>query len=487
MPLPPRASVLSWRVAVLWVALLASPIWAAGPAPARSGRPPNIVVIIADDLGYGDLGVYGHPTMRTPRLDRMAAEGIRFTQFYAAASVCTPSRAALLTGRLPIRSGMSSDRRRVLFPDSGGGLPASEITLARALETKSYATAAIGKWHLGHLERFLPTSHGFDSYYGIPYSNDMDRVDDAQVPKGRAAFWRPKVDYWNVPLMRDNTIIERPADQTTITRRYTDEAIRFIERHRDQPFFLYLAHTMPHVPLFRSSDFEGVSARGLYGDVVEEIDSSTGRILDTLDRLGLDEETIVWFTSDNGPWLTFDEQGGSAGLLREGKGSTWEGGMRVPGIARWPGHIRAGTVSLDVASAMDIFTTSLTLAGVALPDDRIVDGVDLSAVLSGTGKSPRETMFFYRGTRLMAVRHGPWKAHFITQASYGDKSPEKHDPPLLFHLQQDPSEQYDRSKDHPEVVAQIKQLVGRHGADLEAPPSQLEIPLPIETRHGARR
>jgi arylsulfatase A len=476
MPLSPRTSVPSWRVIGMCAALLASPISAAFPSPAQRDRPPNIVVIFADDLGYGDLGIYGHPTIRTPRLDRMAAEGIRFTQFYAAASVCTPSRAALLTGRLPIRSGMSSDQRRVLFPDSGGGLPADEITLARALKTNKYATAAIGKWHLGHLEPFLPTRHGFDFYYGIPYSNDMDRVNDEQVPKGRAAFANPKIEYWNVPLMRNDTIIERPADQTTITRRYTDEAIRFIEEHREQPFFVYLAHTMPHVPLFRSADFEEVSARGLYGDVIEEIDSSTGRLLDTLDRLGLDEDTIVWFTSDNGPWLTFDEQGGSAGLLREGKGSTWEGGMRVPAVACWPGHIPAGTVSLDVASTMDIFTTSLKLAGVATPDDRIIDGVDLSAVLSGAGKSPRDTMFFYRGSRLMAVRHGPWKAHFITQAGYGDEA-EEHDPPLLFHLQEDPSEQYDRSKDHPEVVAEIKQLVERHRADLEAPPSQLDIPL----------
>lgn len=477
MPLSPGTRTLFRRVIGVCAALLASPISTAVPSLAQSDRPPNIVVIVADDLGYGDLGVYGHPTIRTPRLDRMAAEGIRFTQFYAAASVCTPSRAALLTGRLPIRSGMSSDHRRVLFPDSGGGLPADEITLAGALKTKRYATAAIGKWHLGHLEPFLPTRHGFDVYYGIPYSNDMDRVNDAQVPKGRAAFANPKIEYWNVPLMRNDEIIERPADQTTITRRYTDEAIRFIEQHREQPFFVYLAHNMPHVPLFRSQDFEDVSTRGRYGDVIEEIDHSTGRILDTLGRLGLDEDTIVWFTSDNGPWLTFGEQGGSAGLLREGKGSTWEGGMRVPGIARWPGHIPAGTVSLDVASTMDIFTTSLKLAGVTVPDDRIIDGVDLSAVLSGTGKRPRDTMFFYRGSRLMAVRHGPWKAHFITQAGYGDEPPEEHDPPLLFHLQHDPSERYDRSKDHPEAVTEIKQLVERHRADLDAPPSQLDIPL----------
>jgi len=233
---------------------------------AAAEPPPNIVVVFADDLGYGDLGCFGHPTIRTPNLDQMAREGMRFTQFYAAASVCTPSRAALLTGRLPIRSGMCSDQKRVLFPNSAGGIPASEITLAEALKTKGYATGCIGKWHLGHLPPYLPTSNGFDSYFGIPYSNDMDRVADRKL--GRKIFWDPKVEYWNVPLMRDTKIVEQPANQTTITQRYAQEAVQFIKANAKQPFFLYLAHNLPHVPLFRSPKFVGRSSRGLYGDVV---------------------------------------------------------------------------------------------------------------------------------------------------------------------------------------------------------------------------
>ncbi len=448
---------------------------AEGAAAAEGDTRPNIVVIFADDLGYGDLTCFGHPTIHTPQLDRMAAEGIRFTQFYAAASVCTPSRAALMTGRLPIRNGMCSDRRRVLFPNSGGGIPAEEITLAEALKTKGYATTCIGKWHLGHLPQFLPTSNGFDSYFGIPYSNDMDRVADS--PKGREPFWNPKVEYWNVPLMRNEKIVERPADQTTITRRYTEEAIRFIRDHKDGPFFLYLPHNLPHVPLFRSKKFVGHSLRGLYGDVVEEIDWSVGQILGMLRQLKLDRNTIVWFTSDNGPWLIFHDHGGSAGLLREGKGSTWEGGMREPTLAWWPGRIPAGMVTPELGSTMDIFTTSLKLAGAQVPQDRVIDGVDLQPVLFGTGKSPRKTMFYYRGTRLMAVRHGAWKAHFITQPAYRREAPKEHDPPELYHLEHDPSEKYDVSADHPDVIAEIKKIAEEHKAALKAPPSQLEIPL----------
>lgn len=356
----------------------------------------------------------------------------------------------------------------------GRGIPKKEITLAEGLKSAGYATACVGKWHLGHLPQFLPTSNGFDSYFGIPYSNDMDRVNDA--PRGRRAFRNPKIEYWNVPLMRGEEIVERPADQTTITRRYTDEAIEFITDNRDQRFFLYLAHNLPHVPLFRSEEFEGISSRGLYGDVIEEIDANVGRVLDTLQELDLAEETLVWFSSDNGPWLVFNEQGGSAGLLRGGKGSTWEGGMREPTLAWWPGTISPGTVTQELGSTMDIYTTSLKLAGVEVPGDRIVDGADLRPVLFGTGESPRETMFYYRGTRLMAVRHGPWKAHFITQPGYG-RGPQKHDPPLLFHLQHDPSEKYNVAEDHPEVLAEIEQVAEEHQAALQAPESQLEIPL----------
>jgi arylsulfatase A-like enzyme len=446
---------------------------------AEKDRLPNVVIVFADDLGYGDLGCFGHPTIRTPNLDRMAAEGMRFTQFYSAACVCTPSRAALMTGRLPVRNGMCSDRRRVLFPDSGGGIPAEEITLAEALKTAGYATACVGKWHLGHLPQFLPTSNGFDSYFGIPYSNDMDRVAD-KAPQGRSAFWDPKIEYWNVPLMRNEQIVERPADQTTITKRYTEEAVRFIRDHKDGPFFLYLPHNLPHVPLFRSKDFAGRSLRGLYGDVVEEIDAGVGNILDTLRERKLAEHTIVWFTSDNGPWLIFDEHGGSAGLLRDGKGSTWEGGMREPTLAWWPGKIPAGAVSAELGTTMDIFTTSLKLAGVDTPADREIDGVDLRTVLFGAGEGPRKTVFYYRGTRLMAVRHGPWKAHFITQPAYGGNGPTEHDPPLLYHLEHDPSERHDLAKDHADVIAEIKQVVERHRETLVVPPSQLEVPLPKE-------
>ncbi len=415
--------------------------------------PPNIIIIFADDLGYGDLGCFGHPTIATPNLDRMAREGMRLTQFYVAACVCTPSRAALLTGRLPIRNGMCSDRRRVLFTDSTGGLPDEEITIAETLKSKNYATACVGKWHLGHLPQFLPMRHGFDSYYGIPYSNDM----------------KPTV------LLRGAQVIEDPADQTTLTARYTAEAVSFIRQHREQPFFLYFAHTFPHVPLFASDPFKGTSRRGLYGDVVEELDWSVGQVLETLRELKLAEKTLVFFTSDNGPWLIKNQNGGSAGLLRGGKGSTWEGGMREPAIAWWPETIPAGTVSDELACTTDLLATIHALIDAPLPSDRTLDSYDIRPVLLGTGESPRKSLLYYRGRKLMAARLGPWKAHFMTQAGFRQREPKQHDPPLLFHLENDPSETYDLAKDHPEVIAQIRTLVSEHEAGLEAPPSQLEL------------
>lgn len=445
-------------------------------ALAARADSPNIVVIFCDDLGYGDLSCFGHPTIKTPNLDRMAAEGVRLTQFYSASPVCTPSRAALMTGRLPIRSGMCSDRRRVLFPNSGGGIPASEVTLAEALKTQGYQTACVGKWHLGHLPQFLPTNNGFDSYFGIPYSNDMDRANDA--PRGRDSFWNPKIEYWNVPLMRDLEIVERPADQTTITRRYAEEAVSFIHRNKDEKFFLYLPHSLPHVPLFRSKEFEGKSLRGLYGDVIEEIDWSVGHVLQTLRDLKLDQKTIVWFTSDNGPWLTFNDHGGSAGLLREGKGTTWDGGMREPSICWWPGTIPAGQVSAELGTTMDIYATSLALAGAKLEDDRIVDGYDLTESLQGKAKSPRDLVYYYRGTKLMALRKGPWKAHFATQESYtGNNRLNEHDPPVLYNLEVDPSEKWNVADQHPEVIAEIKAAAEAHKETVVPVPSQLEIPL----------
>jgi arylsulfatase A len=467
-----------WDQAWGWLAAITIALGVGGSvASGDDSATPNIVVIFCDDLGYGDLGCFGHPTIRTPELDRMAREGMKLTQFYSAAPVCTPSRAALLTGRLPVRTGMCSDTRRVLFPDSGGGLPASEITLAEALSERGYATACVGKWHLGHLPQFLPTSHGFDSYFGIPYSNDMDRI--AEAPKGRAAFWEPRSEYWNVPLLADCHEVERPADQTTLTRRYTEAAVEFIEAHRETPFFLYLPHSMPHVPLFRSDAFENTSPRGLYGDVIEEIDWSVGRILETLRTQGLDKNTVVWFTSDNGPWLTFGDHGGSAGLLKDGKGTTWDGGMREPTIVWWPGSIPAGRVSHGLGTTMDIYVTSLTLAGADVPRDRVLDGVDLSPMVLEEKPSPRGEVFYYRGTRLMAVRQGAWKAHFMTQESYtGNNELLTHDPPLLYNLEADPGEQRDVAEAHPDVVASIAKLAASHKAGVEPVPSQLEIPLP---------
>ena len=434
-------------------------------ATTRSG-PPNIVILFADDLGYGDLGVYGHPTIRTPHLDQMAAEGMKFTQFYVGASVCTPSRAALLTGRLPIRSGMVNDQIRVLFPPSEGGLPADEITIAEALKTAGYTTACFGKWHLGHQDEHLPTNQGFDHYLGIPYSNDMS------PPTNN---WSRAQTFPPLPLLRGTEVIEEEPDQRTLTRQYTEEAVQFIRDNQDRPFFLYLPHTFPHIPLFASHAFEGKSPRGLYGDVVEELDWSAGQILTTLRALGLEENTLVVFTSDNGPWLTEDLEGGSAGLLHDGKGTTWEGGMRVPALAWWPGTIAPGQTTDALATTMDLYATALTLAGVALPDDRVVDGVDLSPVLRGEREQVRDLIFYYRGTRLFAVRKGPWKMHYITQSAYVGDAPVLRDPPALYHLDHDPSERFNIAADHPNVIADIMQTVEEHRAALTPAPSQLEI------------
>ncbi len=437
------------------------------PEPV-SEKPPNIIIFFADDLGYGDLGAFGHPTIRTPHLDKLCREGQKWTDFYSAASVCTPSRAALLTGRLPIRSGMCSNRRRVLSPTSTGGLPQSEITIASALKANNYATACIGKWHLGHLPQFLPTQHGFDSYYGIPYSNDHDRV-HADKPE---AFRDPRIEYWHVPLMRNEKIIERPADQRTITRRYTEEAVNFIEGKSNGPFFLFLSYSFPHVPLFVSDEFKGKSPRGLYGDVVEEIDWSVGKVIETLHEEGISRNTLVIFTSDNGPWLSYNEQGGSAGLLRGGKGVTFDGGMREPTIFWWPGRIQPAVIH-DIGSTLDLFTTSLSVAGVKIPKDRIIDGQDLSPRLFGFGQSPRSTMFFYRGEKLYAVRKGPFKAHFFTKPSYVPNPQEtKHEPPLLFHLGHDPSEKYNIAEKHPDVIADIREEMRKH----------LESHVPVENQ-----
>jgi arylsulfatase A len=438
------------------------------PAGLTAAPPPNFIIIFADDLGYGDLGSQGHPTIRTPHLDRLAAEGMRFTEFYAAAPVCTPSRAALLTGRYAVRSGMYG-RRGVLFPDSPGGLPASEITLARLLGAQGYRTAHLGKWHLGIHPGGRHLDHGFDRSFGIPYSNDMDRRASTEHALARAP--NPPVDGWDVPLLRDNEVIERPVDQRTLTRRLTDEAVRFIRESGEQPFFLYLAHPFPHVPLFASPAFHGRSARGIYGDTVEEIDASTGEIVAALQAAGIAGRTLVVFTSDNGPWLTQGLQGGSAGLLRDGKGSTWEGGMRVPALFWWPGRIQPGVVR-GLAHTMDLFPTAAALAGAPLPTDRPLDGRDLSPTLLQGAPLPDRPFFYYRSTEVAACRLGDYKLHLITQDGFSRQPPVTHERPLLFHLGRDPSEQHDIAADHPEVVARILAAIEAHRAAVVIAPPQ---------------
>lgn len=441
------------------------------PACGQKKKDVNFIIIFADDMGYGDVGCYGHPTIKTPNIDRMAAEGQKWTSFYTAANVCTPSRAGLLTGRLPIRNGMCSDRRRVLFPDSDGGLPQSENTLAKLLKGAGYRTAAIGKWHLGHLPQYLPTSHGFDSYFGIPYSNDMDRV--STLP-AREAIMNAKSEYFNVPLMRNEEIVERPADQNTITKRYTEEAVRFISENRKNPFFLYVAHSLPHVPLFASPDFRGRSERGFYGDVVEEIDWSVGQILNALKKEKLEKKTVVIFTSDNGPWVLYDEHGGSSGQLFGAKGTGYEGGQRVPSVFWGPGRIKPAVIS-SMGSTLDLLPTFANMAGVAVPNDRTYDGYDLSAVLTSGSQSPRKEMFYYHGTRIFAARKGDFKLYFFENNPDGyPENMRQLDTLQLYNIQHDPSEKYNLADQHPEIISDIKELVEKHRETVDSVGTQLE-------------
>jgi len=370
---------------------------------------------------------------------------------------------------------MAHDQFRVLRNRSTGHLPADEITLAEAFKSAGYATGMIGKWHLGVWSinpAGHPRRHGFDSFFGLPHSNDMDPT--AAAPKGAPGRADQNAAWWNAPLYRNEELVARPADQTQLTRLYTAEAQRFIRDHKRQRFFLYFAHTFPHVPLFASGQFRGASRRGLYGDVVEELDWSVGQILETLRREGLSKKTLVFFTSDNGPWLIMNQQGGSAGLLREGKGSTWEGGMRVPGIAWWPGQIKAGVVNTNLMCMLDLFPTTLKLAGADPPSDRIIDGLDLSATLLQGAPSPRHSLFYYRGTRLFAVRKDQWKLHLLTQKGYGQPKPDAHEPPLLFDLNSDPGETFNVSTNHPAVVAELLKEIETHRATVVPVKSQLE-------------
>ncbi|MDR2498263.1 MAG: sulfatase [Tannerellaceae bacterium] len=416
-------------------------------------KQPNLVVIFCDDLGYGDIGCFGNPTIKTPNIDRMASEGMKLTQFYVGAAVSTPSRSALLTGRLPVRNGMYGERNHVLFPDSKAGLGQDEITMAKVLKENGYATACVGKWHLGAFSPYLPTDHGFDSYFGIPYSNDM-----GTGRMGRAQNYPP------TPLLENNLRIESNPDQGEITRRYTEKAVGFIKDQKaGKPFFLYFAHTFPHVPLYTNDRFRGTSKRGLYGDVVEEIDWSVGLVLKTLEECGLDENTLVIFTSDNGPWLTQKENGGTAGSLRDGKGTWWEGGFRVPAIARMPGKIPA-SLSSEIMTSMDIMPTFLALAGIALPKGVALDGVDQRGLLFERQASARDEVFYWWGSDLMAVRKGAWKLYFKTIYDMYLPSMKIVDceVPELYNLETDISERFNKSAAQPQIVAQLVEVANRH-------------------------
>ena len=455
----------------IFLALVSLTILLPLQAKAQSEKP-NFIIIFTDDQGYGDLGTYGNPTIKTPNIDQMAAEGQKWTNFYVAANVCTPSRAALMTGRLPVRSGMYSNTRRVLFPDSDGGLPASENTIARLLKNIGYNTAAIGKWHLGHLPEYLPTKHGFDYYFGIPYSNDMDRI--AGERTYQEMFIDPIYQDFNVPLMRNNEIIERPANQNTITKRYTEEAVNYISENKSKPFFLYLAHSLPHVPLITSDAFRGTSERGLYGDVIEEIDWSVGEILNALKKEGLDKNTYVIFTSDNGPWAIFNEQGGSSGGLFGAKGTSYEGGVRVPAIFWGQGNVERAVIS-KIGSTLDLLPTFSNLAGAIVPKDRTYDGYDLTGVLRGEKINPRNEMFYYHGDRVFAARKGEFKLYFYSNNPLGyPEKIEKLEKLTLFNLSHDPSERFDLADKHPEVVAEIQDMVSKHQSSFTPATTQLE-------------
>jgi arylsulfatase A-like enzyme/acetyl esterase/lipase len=424
----------------------------------KSSRPPNFVVILCDNLGYGDIGCFGSKLHRTPHIDRMAAEGRRFTSFYSSSGVCTPSRASLMTGCYPRRVGMhmSSEGKSVLRPLDMKGLHEDEITLAEVLRTRGYSTTIIGKWHLGDQSGFLPTRQGFDSYLGIPYSDDM-------TPR-EGLPWPP------LPLMRNETVIEAPVDRDLLTKRYTEEAIHFITSNKDNSFFLYLAHAMPGSTTapFASDTYKGKSANGAYGDSVEELDWSTGEILRSLKALGLEKDTLVIWTSDNGAPRRNPPQGSNLPLSGWGY-TTMEGGMRVPCVMRWPGQIPAETVTDELATTMDLYPTLARLAGAELPLDRIIDGLDIWPLISGEpgATSPHEVFYYYHMQDLRAVRWGKWKLHLTLEALRRNQlSLRNVDPPMLYDLDNDIGESKDVSAYYPNVVARMLELAQQAREDL---------------------
>lgn len=413
----------------------------AGRGADRPSNRPNVVIVLADDLGYADVGSFGAQGFSTPSLDRLAAEGVRFTNFYAAAPICSPSRAALLTGSYPARIGVTD----VLMPDDESGLNPAEVTIAELLKPLGYATAAVGKWHLGDAESFLPTRQGFDEFFGLPYSHDMAPL----------------------PLLENEEAIEYEPDLSQLTERYTERAKDFITRNRERPFLLYFAHSMPHIPLAVSDDFAGRSEQGLYGDVVTELDWSVGELLDTLDELGVARDTLVLFTSDNGPWLAYGNHAGSSGPLREGKWTTFEGGQRVPGIVRWPRRADGNVVSNEIVSALDLFPTVLTITG-ALPPAWPIDGKSMLPILEGASEAANGSepvyFYYYLGVELQAVRNARWKLHFAHSyktapepGADGERGSEEYKdiPVSLFDLDADPGETTNLAADHPDLVTQL--------------------------------
>ncbi|MDQ8180262.1 sulfatase [Pelagicoccus sp. SDUM812005] len=453
------------RISVLFVILgLVVAARAAFASEAKASKP-NFILIYADDLGYGDLGCYGAEGYATPELDRMAEQGLRFTDFSTSSSICTPSRAGLLTGRYAQRWGHEGG---VYWPYSADGMPGSEITIAETLQESGYETALVGKWHLGHRDEFHPVAQGFDLYYGIPFSNDMwhdpssPLAEDAVFNAGfnREDFLNHKVKDRkthrdNVPLMLGREVIEWPVDQSTLTKRYTEKALQFIESNKDKPFFLYFAHAMPHTPLFASERFAGKSERGIFGDVIEEMDWSTGEILKALQEHGLDRNTLVIFTSDNGPWLSKKDHAGTAAPLRGGKFGPYEGGSRVPCIVWQPGTVPAGVVSSEQVSTLDFFPTFASMAGARIPEDRPLDGVDVGPLLRGESETvPEREWFLYRGN---AIRVGNWKYVKTKDAEE------------LFDLATDVEEQKNLAPQYPEKVSQLSKRLAAAQASLADP------------------
>jgi arylsulfatase A-like enzyme len=428
-------------------------------APDDSDSLPNVVVVYCDDLGYGDLGCFGNMVIRTPNIDRMAREGMKFPEFYSASPVCSPSRAALLTGRIPQRMGING----VFFPRSFTGMPVEEFTTADLLKKRGYATGVVGKWHLGHRHEFLPLQRGFDEYFGIPYSNDMR----------------------SVVYMEGNEVVDYHVDQHFTTRTYTEKAVDFIQRHSGSPFYLYLAHSMPHVPIYASPDFDGRSGKGIYTDVIEEIDWSVGEVLATLEELEILNNTLVIFSSDNGPWLAMHEHGGTAGILREGKQYTFEGGQRVPTLAMWPDVIKPGSVYDDLALMMDWFPTFAEISGAEVPDDREYDGESILKVLNGTGERTGKEFLYFDGSDLQCYRNGDWKLKLPFKGyggSNGKKAVAPHDT-LLFNLKSDPGERVNLYLEQPEKVKEMLALMENYKESKGELPLSLVLGTPSDDSH----